>query len=144
MIKGFTCGVWDFVHAGHCVFLSECRRRCDHLIIGLQTLPYGRTNKNVPIQTAMERYIQLKPYADEIIPYDTENDLMAMMGFLDISVRFISDEYLPRRNKITGVENMEERDIELVFIRRLHDFSSSDLRERIINDNDAKFSSPIL
>ena len=72
---GFTCGAFDLLHAGHVVMLEEAKSYCDHLIVGLQTDPtIDREEKNKPIQSVYERYVQLNAvrYVDEIIPYDTE------------------------------------------------------------------------
>ena len=72
---GFTCGAFDLLHAGHIVMLKEAKSECDYLIVGLQTDPsIDRQEKNQPIQTVYERYMQLQAvkYIDEIIPYDTE------------------------------------------------------------------------
>jgi glycerol-3-phosphate cytidylyltransferase len=39
MIKGFTCGTFDLLHAGHLIMLKEIRAQCDYLIVGLQIDP---------------------------------------------------------------------------------------------------------
>ena len=49
-----------------------------HLICALQTDPtFDRPDKNKPVQSVVERYIQLKGcvFVDEIVPYATEQDL---------------------------------------------------------------------
>jgi len=49
MRKGFTCGAFDLLHAGHCVMLKEAKENCDYLIVGLQTDPsIDRQEKNQP------------------------------------------------------------------------------------------------
>ena len=76
---GFTCGCFDLLHAGHIVMLREAKKNCDYLIVGLQTDPsIDRQDKNKPVQSVFERYIQLRAvkYIDEIIPYDTEQSLL--------------------------------------------------------------------
>ena len=78
MIKGFTCGAFDLLHAGHVVMMKEAKENCDYLIVGLQTDPsIDRQEKNQPVQSVYERYMQLQAikYIDEIIPYDTEQSL---------------------------------------------------------------------
>ena len=69
---GFTCGAFDLLHAGHIVMLKEAKDNCDYLIVGLQTDPsIDRQEKNHPVQSVYERYIQLRAvkYIDEIIKY---------------------------------------------------------------------------
>ena len=71
MRKGFTCGAFDLLHAGHIVMLKEAKENCDYLIVGLQTDPsIDRQEKNQPVQSVYERYMQLQAvkYVDEIIP----------------------------------------------------------------------------
>ena len=57
---GFTCSTFDFLHAGHIVMLEEAKRHCDYLICGLQSDPtLDRASKNPPVQSILERQIQL-------------------------------------------------------------------------------------
>ena len=77
MKVGFTCSCFDLLHAGHILMLKDAKAQCDKLIVGLQTDPtIDRPEKNKPIQSYEERYIQLEAvkYVDEIIKYDTEED----------------------------------------------------------------------
>ena len=124
---GFTCGAFNLLHAGHIVMLEESKSNCDYLIVGLQTDPtIDRNEKNKPIQSVYERYVQLNAvkYVDEIIPYDTEQSLLDLLQSQSIDIRFVGEEY--RESKLTG------RDlIELHYTSRRHSFSSSSLRERV-------------
>ena len=124
---GFTCGAFDLLHAGHIVMLEEAKSNCDYLIVGLQTDPtIDRNEKNKPIQSVYERYVQLNAcsFVDEIIPYDTEQSLLDLLQSQNIDIRFVGEEY--RESKLTG------RDlIELHYTSRRHSFSSSSLRERV-------------
>ena len=36
---GVTYSCWDLLHAGHNIFLADCKSKCDILIVGLQTDP---------------------------------------------------------------------------------------------------------
>ena len=93
---GFTCGAFDLLHAGHVVMLKEAKQNCDYLIVGLQTDPtLDRQEKNKPIQSMYERYIQLQAikYIDEIIPYDTEKSLLDLLESTPINIRFVGEDY---------------------------------------------------
>ena len=134
MIVGFTASSFDLLHAGHCSMLREAKSQCDYLICGLQVDPtVDRLDKNRPIQTLPERYIQLSAvkYVDEIIPYETEIDLKDILETLNIDVRILGDEY--RNLDFTGKEVCQQRGIKLYFNKRDHRFSSTDLRRRIVN-----------
>ena len=76
---GITCSTFDLFHAGHVLMLEECKQHCDYLICALQTDPtIDRPGKNRPVQSLVERYIQLNAvkWVDKIIPYSTEAELV--------------------------------------------------------------------
>lgn len=134
MKVGITFSAFDLFHAGHVKMLEEAKRHCDYLIIGLQTDPtLDRPEKNRPTQTVVERYIQLKAcmHVDEIVPYATEQDLQDILHSFKIDVRIIGDEY--REKNFTGRTYCEEKGIKLYFNKRDHRFSSSALREEVVN-----------
>ena len=136
MKVGFTCSTFDLLHAGHISMLREAKQQCDYLICGLQTDPsVDRPQKNRPIQTIVERYIQLNAvgYVDEIVPYATEEDLKDILSMLQIDVRILGEEY--RDKEFTGKDICRKRDIQLFFNKREHRFSSSDLRKRVYENS---------
>ena len=125
---GFTCGAFDLLHAGHVVMLKEARKNCDRLVVGLQTDPsIDREDKNKPIQSVYERYVQLSgvKYVDEIIPYDTEQSLVDLLQSQEIDIRFIGEDY--RDREFTG----SDLPIEVFYTSRQHSFSSTNLRKVI-------------
>ena len=131
---GFTCSTFDLLHAGHIQMLRDAREQCDYLICGLQIDPsIDRPEKNSPVQTIVERHIQLSAvkYVDEIIPYQTETDLEDILNMLHIDVRILGEEY--KDGKFTRRAICAKRGIELYFNKREHRFSSSDLRKRVSN-----------
>ena len=134
---GFTCSSFDLLHAGHVQMLREAKEHCDYLIVGLQIDPaLDRPEKNIPIQTIVERYSQLKAvrYVDEIIPYKTEQDLEDILELYTIDVRVLGEEY--RDKDFTGKDICRKRDIDLHFNRRDHSFSSTRLRQSCSNNFD--------
>tara|TARA_B100000902_G_C27083307_1_gene800012 strand:+ start:310 stop:729 length:420 start_codon:yes stop_codon:yes gene_type:complete len=132
MKVGFTCSAFDLLHAGHIQMLRDAKERCDYLIVGLQSDPSkDRNNKNKPVQSIVERYIQLQAvkYIDEIVPYETEKDLEDILEMLHIDVRILGEEY--RDKDFTGKDICKKKDIQIYFNKREHRFSTSLLRERI-------------
>ena len=133
MKVGFTCSTFDLLHAGHVSMLREAKEHCDYLICALQTDPTidRPETKNKPVQTLVERYTQLKglKYVDEIIPYQTEEDLEDILKMINIDVRIIGQEY--KNKRFTGRATCAQRGIEVYYNRRDHRFSTSDLRERV-------------
>jgi glycerol-3-phosphate cytidylyltransferase len=132
---GITCSSFDLFHAGHVKMLEEAKGHCDYLIVALQTNPtIDRPHKNKPIQSVVERYIQLAAckWVDQIVPYETEKDLEDIFLTFDIHVRIIGDEY--QSKQFTAREICSNRGIEIIYNKRDHSFSSTELRKRIYNE----------
>jgi glycerol-3-phosphate cytidylyltransferase len=131
---GFTCGSFDLCHAGHILAFKEAKSQCDYLLVGLQTDPHiDRPTKNKPIQTLEERKIQLEAvkYIDEVIVYETEADLYSFLknNLTNISVRFLGEDW--KGKHFTG----DDLPLEVIFTPRTHNYSTTELRERIKKAN---------
>lgn len=137
---GIVFSTFDLLHAGHIGMLREAKQHCDYLIVGLQTDPtIDRPQKNKPVQTLVERYAQLNAvkFVDEIVPYETERDVIDILQLFDINIRFLGDEY--KEQDFTGKDVCRKRGIELYFNKRDHRFSSSDLRKRVAEAENEKY-----
>ena len=130
---GFTCGTMDLLHVGHVLMLEECKTHCDYLIVGLQNDPSFERQKNKPIQSMTERYFQLKDckYVNEIIPYNTESDLLEILQSIKYELRFIGEDW--KGKEFTG-HNLKLHKEKIIFTKRDHSFSSSNLRKKIKNN----------
>ena len=132
-IIGITFSTFDLLHAGHIAMLSEAKNHCDYLIAGLQTDPTidRPETKNTPVQSVVERQIQLAAcrYVDEVVVYQTEQDLKDLILILPIDVRILGVEY--QNVDFTGREEGSNRNIKCIFNSRDHSFSSSSLRKRV-------------
>lgn len=131
---GITFSTFDLFHAGHVAMLSEAKNHCDYLICGLQTDPTidRPDTKNKPVQSIVERQIQLAAcrYVDEVVLYQTEQDLRDLLLILPVDVRILGVEY--EGKQFSGDEECWKRHIEIVFNGRDHSFSSSSLRKRVV------------
>ena len=126
---GFTCSTFDLFHAGHIMMLKEAKEQCDRLIVGLQTDPtLDRASKNKPVQGVFERFVQLHAckFVDEVIVYGTEKELRDILLSYPIDVRILGEEY--KDNEFTGYDIP----MEFYFNKRKHSFSTSELRQRVI------------
>ena len=131
-IIGLTASSFDLLHSGHITMLAEAKTHCDYLIAALQVDPtIDRPEKNIPIQSIVERQIQLSAvrHVDEIVVYHTEQDLENLFRILPIHKRILGVEYQDR--DFTGRQICIDRGIELIYNSRPHNFSSSELRRRI-------------
>jgi len=125
---GITFSCFDLLHAGHIAMLREAKLSCDHLIVGLQLDPsIERPQKNKPVQSLVERYMQIEAvrFVDQVIPYNTEQDLLDILYMIRPDIRFIGDEY--KTKEYTG-KNLTPT---THYNKRLHGYSSSELRNRI-------------
>ena len=132
---GITCSTFDLLHSGHVMMLRDAKTVCDYLICALQNDPsVDRPDKNQPIQNIVERQAQLAAirYVDEILVYNTEEELMDILGMYQIDVKIMGEEY--RDKDFTGRDLCKQRDIDFYFNKRDHRFSSSDLRKRVVEN----------
>ena len=131
---GITFSTFDMLHAGHVAMLAEAKNHCDYLIAGLQTDPTidRPDTKNKPVQSIVERQIQLAAcrYVDEVVVYQTEQDLIDLLLILPIDVRVLGVEYEDK--EYTGKQEGYRRGIDPIFNGRDHSFSSSSLRRRVV------------
>jgi glycerol-3-phosphate cytidylyltransferase len=128
-VVGFTASTFDLLHAGHVVMLQKAKTQCDYLIVGLLTDPTrDRPDKNYPIQTSWERWIQAQAIKaiDRVIPFDTEEDLENMIKILKPDIRFVGEEY--KDTKHTG---WDIKGTEIIYNKRDHNYGSTQLRKKI-------------
>jgi len=127
---GFTASTFDLLHAGHCEMLSKAAGECDFLIVGLLTDPTisRPDSKNKPIQSVLERFIQLQSikYVDMIIPFETEEDLITLIKLINPHIRFVGEEY--KGTKHTGYDLCP-----IKYNDRRHNWSSTALRNKLKN-----------
>lgn len=129
---GITASTFDLFHAGHVLMLQEAKLHCDYLICALQTDPsVDRPNKNKPVQTIFERYTQVQAcrYVDQVIPYESELDLLNIFASIPLHIRIIGIEY--KEQEFTGKQLCIDRGIEIYYNSRGHNFSSTELRTRV-------------
>lgn len=129
--KGITAGTFDLLHAGHVAMLEEAKSVCDYLTVAIQIDPsIDRPEKNTPVQTIVERQIQIKAikWVDDIIIYSRERELEDILVVLPLDIRIIGEEYIDQ--PFTGKDICERRGIKIHYNSRQHSFSSSELRKR--------------
>ena len=109
--------------------LKDAKKQCDKLIVGLQTDPtIDRPEKNKQIQSYEERYIQLEAvkYIDEIIKYETENELYNIIYKLMPDIRILGSDY--KGKYFTGIDI---HNVDIYFHERNHEYSTTNLRKKM-------------
>ena len=129
-MTGFVASCFDLLHAGHCLMLKDAKKQCDYLIAALQVDPSAdRPEKNKPILSLEERYIQLESikYIDEIHIYKTESDLKQLLHEIRPNIRILGSDY---RGKVATGQEFSDK---VYYHERNHNWSTSELRLRISN-----------
>lgn len=126
MKVGITFTAFDTLNATYVKMLEEAKNQCDYLIVGLKTTI--KQINNTTNSTLVERYIQLKAckYVNEIIPYQTEQDLIDILQSFHIDIRILGEEY--KFKPFTGEEYCHRKNIKIYFNRM-------DLRPKRVSKN---------
>jgi glycerol-3-phosphate cytidylyltransferase len=134
MKKGFVCGVFDLFHYGHLLALQECKDQCDYLVVALNKadnidhkINPGKKAPIFPIEHRVAIMNSCK-LVDEVLVYNSENELMELLKAGNYDVRFLGDDYIGK--PITGGEYTKE----IHYLDRSHGFSTSKFREAIKNN----------
>ena len=127
-ITGFTAGNFDLIHPGYIVTFEEAKKHCNYLIVFLQRdHSESRTNKYKPVIPLYERYRTLMAikYIDEVVTYQTEEDLLELIKFYNPDIRILGDDYIGKR--YTG----DHLGIEVAWTTRSHGWSTTKLKDLI-------------
>jgi glycerol-3-phosphate cytidylyltransferase len=127
-VTGFACGVFDLFHAGHARMLAECRQHCDHLIVAVNAASSLPADKRMPVYSLEERVEILRAcrYVDEVLTYDSEEELRGLLSSLPIDVRFLGEDY--RDRPITA----PDLGLRIHYTDRAHGHSTTRIIERVL------------
>jgi hypothetical protein len=158
------------MHPGHILALQQAMRisfqfsSFSGLYVGLQTSITDRPEKNQPIQTVYERYVQLDAILSsaggrgyKILPYESEADLLNILNTLPRPyMRCLGSEYWGQAytGQVEGIRTHEYAYNDLInsselettfhadaehicYLPRAHSWSTSSLRKKI-EDNPVK------
>ena len=127
-IIGFTAGNFDLLHPGYIYTFEASKEHCDYFIVFLQRDPSEtRFTKYKPVVPLYERYKTLMAikYVDEVVTYQTEEDLLKLIEFYKPVVRILGDDYIGKR--FTG----DHIPMEIVYTTRSHNWSTTKIKELI-------------
>ena len=125
-VKGIIAGAFDLIHPGYIRMFKECKTHCNHLTVALHEDPsFSRSYKLKPVQTLEERKEILKAirYVDDIVVYQAEDTFLSYL--YEYNIRFLGDDYID--GSYTGKDNP----INIVFVDRSHDYSTTELKRKI-------------
>jgi len=125
---GFTAGNFDLIHPGYIYTFETAKKHCDYFLVFLHSDPSaGRNTKYKPVIPLHERYKTLMALEaiDEVVTYESEEDLERLIKFFNPDVRILGDDYIGER--FTG----DHLPIEVVYTTRSHGWSTTKLKDMI-------------
>ena len=124
--RGIIAGAFDLIHPGYVRMFKEAKEYCNHLTVALHEDPsFARPHKLKPVQSVEDRKEILRAikYVDDIVVYYAEETFLSYLK--DYEVRFLGSDYLD--GSYTG----KDIPIDVVFLNRNHDYSTTKLKEGI-------------
>jgi cytidyltransferase-like protein len=124
--RGIVAGAFDVMHPGYIRMFKECKEYCNNLTVALHEDPsMARPNKLEPVQSLEDRKEILRSirYIDNIVVYQAEDTFLSYLD--DYDIRFVGSDYAD--GSYTG----KDKDIEIHFINRNHDYSTTKLKGQI-------------
>ena len=126
--RGIVAGAFDVIHPGYIRMFKDAKKHCNHLTIALHEDPsMARPHKLKPIQTVEERKEILRAikYVDDVVVYQAEDTFLSYLK--DYEIRFLGTDYMD--GSYTG----RDIAIDVVWLNREHDYSSTKLKTDIYN-----------
>ena len=119
-------------HIGHLNLIKNAKRRCDYLIVGVNTDELVESYKNkkpiVPLEERAEIVRSIK-YVDEVIITNTLDKKKS--GIRSVSMKFISEMTGREMSAGSAPGKMEALGARLVYLPYTKDTSSTMLREKL-------------
>ena len=131
---GFTNGCFDILHPGHIDFLKKCKKKCELLIVGLNSDSSVKKLKGInrPIINQKFRSYQLMNLrvVDLVIIFNQNNPL-ELIKFIKPDILFKGSEY--KKDEIIGEKFMKKYKKKTIRINTLNKkiFSSSNLIKKL-------------
>ena len=126
--KGIIAGNFDVMHPGYIRMFKEAKEHCNHLTVALHEDPsMARPHKLKPVQTVEDRkeILYAIKYVDDVVVYQAEETFHYYLK--DYHIRFLGTDYMD--GSYTG----KDLSIEIVWLSRNHDYSSTKLKTDIFH-----------
>lgn len=135
----YTGGTFDLFHYGHVNFLKQCSLLCDKIIVGLNTDQFVTEYKSKPVMTYEERRLSLLSckYVFDVIPNTFGKDSKPTILSVKPNIIAIGDDWAKKdyyKQMDFTQDWLEENNIVLVYIPYTKGISSSEIKNRIKNE----------
>ena len=127
--KGIVAGAFDIIHPGYIRMFKDAKTYCNHLTVALHEDPsLERPHKLKPVHTVEERKEILLAFrdVDDVVVYQAEETFLSYLK--DYEIRFLGTDYID--GSYTGKNNP----IDIIWLDRNHDYSSTKLKRDIYNN----------
>ena len=128
--KGIIAGAFDVIHPGYVRMFKDAKKHCNHLTVALHLDPsIERDIKLKPIHTKEERKEILMAFqdVDDVVYYEVENGFLNYLKSGEYQIRFLGTDY------INGGYTGKDIPIDIVWLNRNHNYSSTHLKAEIYN-----------
>ena len=128
--KGIIAGAFDVIHPGYVRMFKDAKKHCNHLTVALHLDPsIERDIKLKPIHTKEERKEILMAFqdVDDVVYYEVENGFLNYLKSGEYHIRFLGTDY------INGEYTGKDIPIDIVWLNRNHNYSSTHLKAEIYN-----------
>ena len=127
-IVGFANGCFDLLHKGHIFLLSEAKKNCDFLIVGLNSdfSVKSLKGKSRPIDNEKNRIDNLlkKTQVDAIILF-SEDTPINLITNLSPNILFKGSDYINK--EVVGSSYIKEKNGKTIFINIIDGYSTTNI-----------------
>ena len=131
-VIGYTQGTYDMFHIGHLNLIKNAKRRCDYLIVGVNTDELVESYKNkrpiVPLEERAEIVRSIK-YVDEVIITNTldKKEIWDKIRFDEI---YIGDDWKGDSRWIDTEKELSEFGVPVIYLPHTDGISTTQLCEK--------------
>jgi len=133
-IIGYTAGTFDMFHIGHLNLLERAKRRCDFLIVGVNSDKLVESYKNKSVIVTLEermKIVQSIKYVDKTIIVESL-EKKPYWERLRFNKLFIGSDWIGNSRWDKTKIEMEALGVELVYLPYTQSTSSTILREKLL------------
>ena len=135
MIIGYTQGVYDMFHIGHLNLLRNAKKKCDYLIVGINSDELVKKYKNkTPIINENDRaeIVRNIKFVDECLIVNTL-DKIEINKIINFDVIFIGSDWKGNTRWNNTEEELKEYGVDLIYLPHTDGISSTILRDKLKN-----------
>lgn len=131
--RGYTTGVFDMFHIGHLNVLTNAKKYCEELIVGVSTddlvYQYKGHYPIIPFEERIKIIFALK-CVDKVVPQKNMDKLSVMLEE-KCDVIFVGDDWKGTEKWNFFEEQLSKYGIDVIYLPYTKGTSSTKLRERL-------------